>query len=81
MRKDVFGDVVGRLFAVVPGLERNEYGRGVGLVGAGDDVEARHEKDVLHRGMLADELLHGRADLLRALQGRAVGGKVTDPIR
>ncbi len=61
------------VLALVPGLERDEHRRGVGLVGAGDDVEAADDEYVLDRGMAEQNLLHSCAGFLRALQRRAVG--------
>ena len=80
MREYVFRDVLRRFLALVPRLERYEDRRRVGLVGAGDDVEPSDEEHVLDRGIATDHLLHGGADILRALQV-APSGSVTEPMR
>ena len=73
VREHVALDVFGALLAIVPGLERDEDRRRIGLRGARDHVEAGDIEHVLDRGMRREDLLHHAADRLRALQCRALG--------
>ena len=68
----VLGHVVGGRLALVPELERNEDRRGIGLVRSSDHVEPVDHENVLDCRVPEQDLLHRRAQFLRALQRRAV---------